>query len=551
MRRFPSAAAAAAAALSVLAPRAYAVEPWADPDPAAPPERKALGDDYGVRARAEYRIQHTRITPLDLASERDAKFTSFDQRLRVDGTLDFRDRIRLTTSIDVLDGVLWGDNGTLGSSPEPDSGGNINSRNVNFARICFEPRAGGNTVDPKGWSYGLCEANPFFIRRLFVDVVTPVGLLRVGRQAFNEGLALLGSDGDGRRNRFGVANRGNNADRILFATKPLEALKPKDQRDTSEKTGLVVLGGYDRIVGDDPMALGDDVHQVFTAARYAEPQLGDFRNVEGRFFGAWRFNDRFGSRIGSYGARLSGTLGDFTAGAEGALVLGRTRELSEAFSVLTNDPPVSQEVAQVGARTVVRWDRPWLTLYLEGDYASGDSDPRSRTPLTQFRFAEDANVGLLLFKHIYAYQTGRVAAAATELLKNLNAPIIPVEALATRGAMTNAAVIFPQIDVRPSEEWLLRAGVLMAWAPSTVNDPVASVQRQDLFAVPGGLLNYAGGLGGRYYGTEIDGRVQYRWEEHAIVDLEGAVLFPGSALRDRNGDAVTSYLLQARSTFLF
>ena len=540
--------------LLLLAAPSFAAEPWADPDPpapSAPSERHAIGDDYGVRARAEYRVQTTRITPLALASENDPNLSTVDQRLRVDATLDFRDRLRLTTSIDILDGVIWGDNGAFGTTPEPDSGGNINSRNVNFARICFKPKPGGNTVDSKDWVYGLCEANPFFVRRLYVDVATPVGLLRIGRQAINEGLALLGSDGDGRRNRFGVAGRGNNVDRIVFATKPLEGLKPKSERNTSEKVGTFVYVGYDRIVGDSPMSFGDDVNQVFSAFRVSEPEVGPLKNTELRGFAAYRFDRQFGSRIGSFGARAAATLGDFTAGAETALIVGKTRELSEAFSVLTNDPPVSQNIAQIGARGVVRWDQPALTLYVEGDYASGDSDPRSRTPLTQFRFAEDSNVGLLLFKQVFAYQTGRAAAAASELLKNLKAPIIPVEAIATRGSMMNAAVLFPQVDVRPADGWLLRGGVLFAWAPAPVNDPVASVQRHDEFAVPGTLMNFAGGLGGRYYGTEIDGRVQYRWEEHAIVDLEGAVLFPGSALRDRNGDAANSFLLQARTTFLF
>ncbi len=530
---------------------AFSAEPWADGDPAGPAARHALSEDYGVRARAEYRVQHTRITPLDLSSETNSNFTTMDQRLRVDATLDFRDRLRLTTSIDALDGVIWGDNGALGSAPEPDSGGNINSRNVNFARICYRPVTGGNTVDPKGWAYGLCDANPLFIRRLFIDVVTPIGLLRIGRQAINEGLALLGSDGDGRRNRFGVAGRGNNVDRIVFATKPLEGLKPKGERNTSETEGTFLFLGYDRIVGDNPMNDRDDVNQFFGAFKIIEPAFGPLTNNEFRGFGAVRSNRQFGSSIGSFGARASTSLGKLTAGAEGALIVGRTRELSEAFSVISNDPPVSQEVAQVGARAVIRWDEPDLTFYLEGDYASGDSDPRSRSALTQFRFAEDSNVGLLLFKHVYAYQTGRAAAAATELLKNLRAPIIPVEAIATRGSMMNAAVLFPQIDVRPAAGWLLRGGVLMAWAPAVANDPVASVQRHDAFSVPGNLLNFAGGLGGRYYGTEIDARIQYRWEEHAILDLEGAVLFPGDALRDRNGDAATAFLTQARTTFLF
>ena len=46
-------------------------------------------------------------------------------------------------------------------------------------------------------------------------------------------------------------------------------------------------------------------------------------------------------------------------------------------------------------------------------------------------------------------------------------------------------------------------------------------------------------------------RVQYRMYDHFIADLEGAVLFPGDALQDANGDAVRSWLGQARGTFFF
>ena len=37
--------------------------------------------------------------------------------------------------------------------------------------------------------------------------------------------------------------------------------------------------------------------------------------------------------------------------------------------------------------------------------------------------------------------------------------------------------------------------------------------------------------------------------EHFLFDLEGAVLFPGSALRDEDGHAVNSYMAQGRTTF--
>ena len=39
--------------------------------------------------------------------------------------------------------------------------------------------------------------------------------------------------------------------------------------------------------------------------------------------------------------------------------------------------------------------------------------------------------------------------------------------------------------------------------------------------------------------------------DHFAADLEAAVLFPGSALEDVNGDAVRSVLVQGRGTFFF
>jgi len=166
-------------------------------------------------------------------------------------------------------------------------------------------------------------------------------------------------------------------------------------------------------------------------------------------------------------------------------------------------------------------------------------------------WAEDTNVGLLLFKHVLAFQTGRASAAAVELLKRLGAPTIPVESIATNGAFTNAAVLFPQVDVRPIPDLLLRAGVMFAWAPSKVVDPVQSLQRRDGTTVTDDLVNFVGGRPGNYYGTEIDLRASYRLYDHFVFDLEGAILFPGDALQDRNGDAVRSGMVQGRTTFFF
>jgi hypothetical protein len=531
---------------------AAAVEPWSDPDPPDRPPRISLSPSYGVRGRAEYRTNAVAVRPLDLAGVRDRHFSVIEHRLRLDGFIDYEDKVRLHTSWDVLDAVMWGDNGQLGQAPEPTDGANVTTRNPNVATPCIALRPGDSPTQPQSYNYGLCPTDPVYIRRLYGDIVTPVGLFRIGRQPFTEGASIAVNDGDGRKNRFGFARRGNSADRILFATKPLEAFKPKGERDRSETKGVFLIAAYDRLVTDDPMRFSDDLHGYISAVRWLEPEHAYGKDFEARVFHAYRWDRANDTSIHAVGGRVMSTLPyDLHAGIEVTAITGSTREVSRAFGVITNDPAVDQPIRQFGGRAVVRWDQRLYTLYLEGDYASGDSDPQTRTPLTQFRFAEDTNVGLLLFKHVLAYQSARSAASGVALMRDLGAPSYPTDAIATRGAFVNAAALFPQVDVRPIDNLLLRGGVLFAWAPARVNDPITSLQRRDGNRIDDDLVNFAGGRPGNYYGTELDLRIQYRMFDHFAADLEGAVLFPGSALEDDNGDAVRSYLAQARGTFFF
>ena len=546
--------AAAALALGVsTAARARAVEPWSDADPAEEWRRYTLGD-FGLRAGAEYRAQLVYINPISLNTENAREASWIEHRLRLDAGADWRDKVRIVASVDVLDGVLWGDNGTYGGDPGANAGTNVNARNPNVSRPCVALRSGGDPLDAQAYGYTLCPADNLRVRKLYGEVVLPFGLLRVGRQSVNIGSGVQASDGDGRPNRFGVSRSGNFVDRILFATKPLEALKPAHLRSTSANEGLILALAYDRIVTDDPQNLGAAVNQWDTALRFAAPAWaeGAGRDLLLSAYHAYRWDTQFSTRIHSFGLRAMSRFGDLSLGFDVAANLGTTREIAAAYHVISNDPTVDQPVRQLGARAVVRYDRRLFTLYLEGDFASGDGDPQARTPLTQFTFAEDTNVGLLLFKNVLAFQTARASAAGVEALRRLSAPSLPAEAVATRGAFTNAAAIFPQLDVRPLPHLLLRGGVLVAWAPSLVNDPVASLQNHaGGIPIDRALVNFAGGKPGRFYGAELDGRVQYRFVEHFLVDLEGALLFPGDALKNRDGYAVRSGMVNARTTFFF
>ena len=531
---------------------ASATEPWSDPDPPAPPTRITLTPEshIGFRGAAEYRVNALAISPLDLQSTTNQDLQIIEQRLRLDGAVDYDDKVHIVTSADLLDGVLWGDNGTLGSSPEPTSGAAVTTDNPNLSTACITLKPGAPVTEATSYHYGLCAADPVFIRHAYGDVLTPVGLLRIGRQAMTDGASIAVNDGDGRKNRFGVADRGNSTDRILFATKPLEAFKRPSRRDLTLDKGFFVILAYDRLVTNDPMQYADDLHNAIAALRYKAPRLGQARDFEAQTFYAYRFSSDYSTQVSAFGGKLAARVGDFTLGGETTAVLGSTTEVSQALAFINDDPAVAQTVRAIGARGVARWDKKVVTLYMETDYASGNGNPSQNAPLTQFRFAEDTNVGLLMFKEVLAYQSARAATAGVALLQQLGAKDFPVQAISTNGSFTNAFALFPQIDVHPVKNLLLRGGLLVAWAPAGVVDPIASLQHNpDAPHFRNGIVNYVGGAPDRFYGTELDGRIQYRLFDHFAADLEGAVLFPGSALEDANGDAVRSFLVQARGTF--
>lgn len=524
---------------------ASATEPWSDADPVGAPARLQLGSSIGFRGAAEYRANLTAISNLDssptIPTGADKNYAVVEHRLRLDAGLDWQDKVRIMTSVDALDGVLWGDNGTVNDSVQT-SGSNVATINPNVAGPCVALRPNAQPTAAASYRYGLCSADPLFVRRLYGDVVTPIGVFRIGRQPYLEGASIEVNDGDGRKNRFGFARRGNSVDRAMFVTKPVEFFKPADERDLDENRGGFLILAFDRLAGGDPMTFKDDLSEWVTAARWLEPTHrlgGDF---EAQLYHRYRWSSANDTGVSALGGRLMSRLGsDFHAGIEMTFNTGSTREISNALSVSTKETPSLQDVRSFGARGVVSWDQRLFSLYLEGDYASGDGDPSTKTPLTQFRFADDAHVGLLLFDHVLAYQSARAAAADIATLKGLNAPSLPADQIATGGSFTNAAAIFPQVDVHPLDDFLIRGGVLFAAAPARMVDPL-SLQH---------LVNFEGGKPGRYYGTEFDLRLQYRLYDHFVADVEGAYLVAGSALQDINHYASNSALFQARTTFYF
>ena len=124
---------------------------------------------------------------------------SMNMRLRLDPTLNISEDIRVRTTVDVFDNLVYG------STPEslPGFANNPTLPLPLFAASQSPPQAGLNSL-----------YDAMRIKRLWAEVMTPLGQLRFGRMPTHFGLGVLANDGNKIDNDYG-----DNADQIMFATR--------------------------------------------------------------------------------------------------------------------------------------------------------------------------------------------------------------------------------------------------------------------------------------------------------------------------------------------
>jgi len=545
---------AAALLVPVVPVRALLPEPRLFTLPPADP----LKDPWFVQLHPEYRVRLIRINPLEVNGIVARQVAWGEQRLRLDASLGYRGVGAIHMQIDALDGVIFGDNGEFGTSPEPTSGVGLASRQANNAgwKVGLLPGRDPLQVD----SYGpvLSDIAPLEINYLYGEVLLPFGLFRVGRQPASDVGSVSLNDGRSGRNLWGASWYHESVDRLLFGTKLSELFNvisegPAYQIDRSLDNGVFLGLVWDYLVEDDVANPGDDL-QGFSAQldfRWRDPR------ILGEIFGPMRFtatttyrwDDRFNTSVFALPLRLDVTLADFLFHGELSYITGTTRELSAGFGALSGSPVTDQDIKLTAARLVAEYALCPLTFRLEWGFAAGDDDPRTSTPLTITAWPRDTNLGLLLFEHTLAFQSARSAAVGIENLRQVDSSSFPFTEISTEGRVTNVNALFPQLfwDVVP--ELRLKAGVLLAWSAKKVVDPIQSLLRWDGDAIADDAVNYHGGRPGKYWGTEIDLGLEWRYKSMFEVAVESAVLFPGNALQDENGDAVTSWMFETRFTF--
>jgi hypothetical protein len=393
-------------------------------------------------------------------------------------------------------------------------------------------------------------------RWLYLEWLTPVGLLRVGQQPSHWGMGLVANDGD-HPSLFGDYRYGNIVEQVLFATKPL-----------GKKSPFVVALAGNLVYRDNVASLtgGDRAWQGVLAAFYEQgPDLLGL-------YGVWRHQSHDHSSeqyfpyadtidvgvvdVAGHFARpiavpdeTAYVFGSFEAAAE----VGSTNAERTVYQAAGGDKTSIQAYGGAAALGFVLAGRDLratppkeagarpdlygnLVVQAEVGYASGDADPYDNTE-KRFVFDPNHKVGLLLFDEVMRWQTARASVAAQDCnLSNCNRPPPGTGLLPSNGGVFGATYVYPTAVYRP-RPWLdLKGGAVIAQTTADYVDPYR-------VATQGAYVNFNGGDSKRHdLGLELDGgfeaRVALQYGLKLQLGAQAGVLFPGGALADATGTAM-------------
>ncbi len=464
------------------------------------------------------------------------------QRFRLEPSIKVNDNISFHSQIDFLDDVTFGTNNTKYLSVYSPLTGQINLPGGNGAFGVTGGAAGDIT---SGSQYG----GSVNFRRFYVDLLTPIGKFRLGRQPSNWGLGIFQNDGNDWDSLFG-----DTFDRFLYIGKI----------DFSDNSSLALATLIDfayqnqgvpaiTLLTNPGVGSGHDTYQFTEALFYQR------RNFEIGTYAGLRFrsgtNGTVGTALNSTGVAVPGAQdgttaafyidaygkyqkGPITAKAEYVYLGGKIGSGVCINAIQTpsgstntilpnpvclngqNDLSVSMGALEVeGLHGAEEWK-------LISGFAQGDSSPLS-SKITQFGFRPDYHVGLLMF------QSPLGTSPAIQINGNTvlgNKPI-------TSNFVNNAAYVgltykhkFDLSHVIPQAQWLkLGAHVVTAWAPSKVYD----FNFSELTGVAGlpRVFN-----GSSWYGIETDLIVEAKFFDHVFWNLTGGILVPGAAFDIKNDD---------------
>ena len=390
-------------------------------------------------------------------------------------------------------------------------------------------------------------------RKLYIEYLTPIGLVRVGHQTSQWGMGLLANDGD-QATVFGDPRRGSLVERLLFATRPLGADHP-----------LAIAIAGDFVFEDataDVIDDGDRALQAVLAVLWEEKRgqigvYGVYRHQERDRDSAGRHTN-FTENLDVGVADLAGkfrveapmrdtyVVGDF----EAAFIGGNTTFIRSVELTAAGEKEKLLSfggAARLGTVHVAtdddktRWGD--VAVSFEAGYASGDADPYDGTT-RRFTIDQNHNVGLVLFDHVMAWKTARSATIAGDAAITAR-PAPGLEFLPSEGGIFGASYLNPTVVIRPRPWVDLKGGAVIAQTTADFVDPFQVGAR-------GNYANYEGGDEHKHdLGVELDAGADFRFDlAHTVIittGVEGGVLFPGGAFDDASGNRLPNqYLLNGK-----
>ena len=278
---------------------------------------------------------------------------------------------------------------------------------------------------------------------------------------------------------------------------------------------------------DDVSFEGDDALQVVAALVYGRDQP----STAGIYYVRRHHEAEDGSTID---VNVLDAAGQLTLDLEDDLQLKLEGEVAFVFGETTLAPSPdfpTHDVMQLGASVRATLDGGIAGGVIDFLYATGDGDLDDNEQ-SGFKVDRNYSMGLLLYRHVLAAQTGNAPVRASNL-DIVGVPPEDVERFATRGSASGTIAVFPKFFVRPVDGLEVYGGPLFAWSSASLLDPfntklAGGSPRNALDATPGA-----------YLGTELDLGVRYRLvaaDTELTIGVEGGVLLPGDAFLAATGE---------------
>lgn len=546
------------------------------------------------RTRFEYTHDLDLQRPSSINGGTDDRFGTIafgQQRFRINPDIKLNDHLSFHGQIDMLDNLLFGQsqvssleiaNPITGTIALPQANGPFGV----IATTSGDPLAGGG---------GNIE-----VRRVYVDILTSGGKLRIGRQPSNWGLGILTNDGDGPEGNFGdtfdrilylAGLYLKNGDRINFGlsydmlfdasqdptVSGLDTLQGSSSNDAMQGAALILYQSDNYELGTFSgirFRNGDEGATTTTATCVDTTDSdGDGSTVDGvscpsgvdgntfiYFFDLYgRFNFAHHYRIGFEGAYFGGKI------APGIAIDAVILDDATAQGGLTNPLPTPITLPQNGTQNdlaagiaALEGDAWWDfggEAHIQAGFASGDSSPLSQR-ITQLGFRPDYNIALMMFSMPLGTSPAIRVGGITEL------GLKPVTPNYINDAIYATLQYKQGFDITSGVPWAqdfkIGAKVISAWAPSRILD-IDFSQITGIAGLPHVVNN------SRWYGFEVDLSAEATFFDFMHWSTVVGAFIPGGIydIRDDNESSNGSTIINpinpdtanisvaAKTTFIF